>query len=281
MRFGCMEKLLFFSFLLLFSCCVSCNRLEDASSNDQYDADDDTSLAKVIVKGVLVVGILDYAPPCAFIDSSGKAVGFDVDILREVATKLDIDIEFRVIDRTKKEEMLETGEIDCIASSFTFSKGRQLAYSLTVPTLYNAQVVVVRKNSEISSIEDLDQKKIGYLKNSNIAELFEDNPNLTKECKELKPYPSFLLALDDLKLHGIDAVFMDILIINYMIGKNPNDYRILDDALTSEKYVYAFREKDRLLRNTVQKIMLELEYEGRVLELSQKWFEGDIYLFGR
>ena len=52
-------------------------------------------------------------------------------------------------------------------------------------------------------------------------------------------------------------------------------------ACADNASVYAFREKDKLLRNTVQKIMLELEYEGRVLELSQKWFEGDIYLFGR
>ena len=276
-----MKKPIFFLFILLFSCFVSCNRLEDEVYNDQYNADDDTSLAKVIVKGVMVVGILDYAPPCAFIDSSGQAVGFDVDILKEVATRLDIEVEFKVIDWGKKDEMLKAGEIDCIASSFTFSKDRQLSHSLTVPTLYNAQVVVVRKNSDIKYIGDLEQKRVGYLKSSNIADFFEENTDLHEDFKAITPYPSFRLALDDLKLHGVDAVLMDLLIINYIMEKSPNDYRILDDALTSEKYVYAFREKDKLLRNSVQKVMLELEYEGRVLELSKKWFGGDLYLFGR
>ena len=92
---------------------------------------------------------------------------------------------------------------------------------------------------------------------------------------------SFLVALDDLKLHALDAVIMDFLIINNIIEKSSSDYKVLDEALTSEKYVYAFRRNDKLLRDVVNRIMLDLEYEGKVLEFSKKWFGGDIYLLGR
>lgn len=268
-----------FAFFVFFFCFASCNKmLDDESGYSEYD---DTSLAKVIVKGSLVVGILDYAPPCAFIDSSGNATGFDVDIFNEVASRLDVEVQFKVINWAEKDEVLNRGEIDCIASSFTFSRDRQLDYSLTIPTLYNAQVAVVRSNSSITKLGDLENKKVGYLSGSNMNNFFEENIAVKSEFKDAIAYPSFLLALDDLKLHVIDTVFMDILIINYIMGKNSNDYRILGEALTSEKYVYAFRKGDKLLRDAVQKVMLELEYEGRVLELSKKWFQGDIYLFGR
>jgi len=270
--------LIFALFLLLLG---SCSKFRNTRTSGIYSEYEDTSLAKVIVKGSLVVGIMDYAPPCAYIDSNGQAVGFDVDIFKEVAERLDINIEFKIINWANKEEALESGEIDCIASAFTFSKDRQLNYALTIPTLYNAQVVVVRNTSKITDLNDLENTKIAYLSSSNILQLFEENPNLNADFKRVIPYPSFLVALDDLKLHVVDAVFMDFLIINNIMEKNISDYRVLEDALTSEKYVYAFRKNDKLLRNVVNKIMLDLEYEGRVLEFSKKWFGGDIYLFGR
>lgn len=268
---------IFFLFLLF----ASCSKLRDYRARTAYSEYEDTSLAKVIVKGSLVVGIMDYSPPCAYIDSTGQAVGFDVDIFKEVAERLDVDAEFKVINWANKEEILASGEIDCIASGFTLSKSRQLDYSLTMPTLYNAQVLVVRGNSKIYTVEDLENTKVGYLTSSNISQIFEETPYSKMYFKQVVSYPSFLVALDDLKLHVVDAVFIDLLIINSIMGKKNSDYRVLDEAVASEKYVYAFRKNDKLLRNVVNKIMLDLEYEGKVLEFSKKWFGGDIYLFGR
>ena len=274
--------LLFLISLFIFSCTNS----DDDSYGYQYSKYEDTSLAKVIVKGSFVVGIMDYAPPCAFLDNAGQVIGFDIDIFKDIATRLEVDVEFKVVNWSQKDEMLQTGAIDCIASSFTFSRDRALSYALTMPTLYNAQIVVVRKTSDIMQLEDLKQKKIGYLSSSNVASLFEEGGGLRKRFMDIgfkgtQEYPSFLSSLDDLKLHAVDAVVMDILVMNYIMKQNPNDYRVLDDALTSERYTYAFRRGDRLLRDAIEKIMLELEYEGRVLELSKKWFGGDVYLFGR
>lgn len=268
-------------FFVLFSLFTSCSKLKNSEAGGVYSEYEDTSLAKVIVKGKLVVGIMDYAPPCAYIDSNGQAIGFDVDIFNEVAERLDIEVEFKVINWTKKEQVLEAGEIDCIASAFTFSRSRQLDYALTIPTLYNAQVIVVRNNSKVRDLGGLENRKIGYLNSSNISQLLEENPIVHADFKQIISYPSFLVALDDLKLHAVDAVIMDLLIINSIMERSISDYRVLDDALTSEKYVYAFRKNDKLLRDVVNRIMLDLEYEGKVLEFSKKWFGGDVYLFGR
>lgn len=274
-----MKRVLFV--FVLFSSFTSCFKFRNTGTEGVYSEYDDTSLAKVIVKGTLVVGIMDYAPPCAYMDSNGKAVGFDVDVFNEIAKRLDIEVEFKVVNWANKENMLGRGEIDCIASAFTFSNSRQLGYALTVPTLYNAQVVVVRNSSKIFGLNDLDNKKIAYLHSTDIFRLSERNINFNADFKQFVSYPSFLVALDDLRLHAVDAVIMDLLIINSTMEKSVSDYRVLGEALTSEKYVYAFRKNDKVLRDAVNKIMLELEYEGKILEFSKKWFGGDIYLFGR
>jgi len=273
----CVFILVFFVSIFFFSCGEF---TEEDSSNIAYSEYEDTSLAKIIVKGKLVVGVMDYAPPCAFKDALGNMVGFDVDIFKEIASRLDVDVEFKTINWAFKDELLEDGEIDCIASSFTFSKVRQLDYALTTPTLYNAQVLVVKDGSNIYDLQDLSEKRIGILRSSNMEEfLKETRSNL--DLKNITPYSSLLAAIEDLKMYALDAVVMDLLIINYMMQNNATDFRILGSALTSEKYTYAFRRGDKLLRDAVEKIMLELEYEGRVLEASKKWFQGDIYLFGR
>lgn len=274
-----MKRFLFIFFI--FSLFASCSKFKGSETNGAYNEYEDTSLAKVIVKGSLVVGILDYAPPCAYIDSGGQVIGFDVDIFKEVAERLDIEVEFKVINWVNKREVLEDGEIDCIASAFTFSRLRQSEYALSMPTLYNAQVVVVRNNSNIHELKDLNDKKIGFLSSSNMLQSIEDDPTTNAYFNRLIPYTSYLVALDDLKLHALDAVIMDLLIINSIMEKSVSEYRVLNDAITSEKYVYAFRKNDKLLRDVVNRIMLDLEYEGRVLEFSKKWFGGDIYLFGR
>lgn len=259
----------------------SCDKLrEDNVSTITYNEYEDTSLAKIIVKGKLVVGVMDYAPPCAFTNTSGQMVGFDVDIFKEIATRLDVDVEFKTINWASKEELLEAGEVDCIASTFTFSKTRQIDYALTTPTLYNAQVAVVKNGSNIRDIQDLNGKKVGYLEGSNIIDILQENYE-GLEFKKMVSYSSFLPAFEDLQMYVVDAVFTDLLIINYMIKNSSTDFRVLDSAITSEKCTYAFRRGDKLLRNAVEKIMLELEYDGYVLEASKKWFQADLYLFGR
>ena len=267
--------LVLFASIFFFSCV---RFREENASGIAYNEYEDTSLAKIIVKGKLIVGVMDYAPPCAFKDTLGNMVGFDVDIFKEVASRLDVDVEFKVINWGAKDELLEDGEIDCIASAFTLSKARQLNYSLTMPTLYNAQVVVVKEASNIYDIPDLNDKNIGVLGNSNLEEILKETYS---HFKKINRYNSFLVALEDLKMYAVDAVVMDLLIANHMLQNNATDLRILDSAITSEKYTYAFRRGDKLLRDAVEKIMLELEYEGRVLEASKKWFGSDIYLFGR
>lgn len=276
-----MKQLIFLFILFASFFFFSCDKFKEENAFDiAYNEYEDTSLAKIIVKGKLVVGVMDYAPPCAFKDTLGNMVGFDVDIFKEIASRLDIDVEFKVINWASKEELLEEGEIDCIASSFTLSKTRQLNYALTTPTLYNAQVVVVKDGSNIYDIKDLNEKRIGILNGSNMEEFVKEvHDNLT--FKQVVQYNSFLAAIEDLKMYVVDAVFIDLLIANYIIQNNTTDFRILGSAITNEKYTYAFRRGDKLLRNIVEKIMLELEYEGRVLEASKKWFGSDIYLFGR
>lgn len=53
---------------------------------------EDTGLADVLAKGKLVMGFDEAYPPMSFVDESGEYTGFDIDLAREVASRLGVEL---------------------------------------------------------------------------------------------------------------------------------------------------------------------------------------------
>jgi len=95
-------------------------------------------------KKVLKVGIDDVYPPMEFKDDKNVTVGFDVDLAREIAGKLGMDIEFVSTAWDGIFTSLNTSKFDCIISAVSINPERQKNFALTRPYIANAQVIVVK-----------------------------------------------------------------------------------------------------------------------------------------
>lgn len=95
-------------------------------------------------KGKVVVGYTVFAP-IAFSDNSGNLIGFDIELARKVFEKLDLEVEFQVINWDTKEMELSSGSIDCIWNGLTITEERKANMEITVSYLANNQVAVIRK----------------------------------------------------------------------------------------------------------------------------------------
>ena len=87
----------------------------------------DPSLAKVKEKGKLVLGLDDAFPPMGFRNDDNQIVGYDIDVAREVARRLGVQLVPQPIDWNAKEQELNTGKIDCIWNGFTITDERKKA----------------------------------------------------------------------------------------------------------------------------------------------------------
>ena len=105
-------------------------------------------LAYVQDKGVLVVGITDFAP-MDYQDADGSWIGFDADLATAFAESLGVKAEFVEINWGTKEMELENKGIDCIWNGMTLTDGVKAAMSTSDPYCKNAQVVVL--NSAIAA----------------------------------------------------------------------------------------------------------------------------------
>lgn len=241
----------------------------------------DTSLQDLKTRGVFVLGLDDSFPPMGFRDDDNNIVGFDIDLAKEVASRLGVDFKAQPIDWAAKEMELSTGKIDCIWNGFTITKDREESLAMTKPYLNNAQVLVVRSDSDIKSLKDAAGKTIGLQKGSSAQEAVDGNADFAASLKKQVYFQENITALNDLELGGIDAVVMDSVVASYDIQMSGKTLTLIDEVLANESYGIGFRKSDVSLRDEVQKTLEEMAEDGTVESISKKWFSKDISVIGK
>lgn len=228
-----------------------------------------------------VLGLDDSFPPLGFRDENNQIVGYDIDLAQEVANRLGKTLVCQPIDWAAKEQELNTGKIDCIWSGFTMTDERKEAMAFTKPYLDNAQVAVVRKDSGLKTLSDLKDLVIGVQAESSAVDAINDNPEFKNSVKKIIEFKENITALNDLGIGQVDAVIMDSVVANYSISQTGKDFVVLDEILSHEEYGIAFKKDNTELRDKVQNALNEMEADGTVAKISEKWFGTNLSVIGR
>jgi polar amino acid transport system substrate-binding protein len=247
----------------------------------QSAAQGDTSLQEIMSKKKLVMGLDDSFPPMGYRNENHEIVGYDVDLAKEVAKRLGVDLVLQPIDWAAKEQELNTKEIDCIWNGFTITDERKQNLLFTPPYLKNAQVIVVKGNSPINSLANLIGKTVGTQAGSSSVEAIDDAPDFKASLKDIVHYPDFLTALMDLDVGGIDAVVIDLVVANDNINRSGKDFRILSEGLGDEEFGIGFRKADKALADKVWETLLAMASDGTVARIATKWLGADISIIGK
>lgn len=241
----------------------------------------DNSLANLKTRGEFVLGLDDSFPPLGFRNDSNEIVGFDIDLAKEVSSRLGVKFRAQPINWDSKEQELATGKIDCIWNGLTITEERKNALSFTKPYLDNAQVLVVRKDSGIKTLADFAGKNVGLQAGSSAADAVEASPEFKRSLKSIVEFKDNIMALNDLEIGGVDGVVMDLIVANYAITTSGKPFDVLSEGLSPEEYGIAFRKGDVKLTDEVQKILEEMAADGTVEKISTKWFGSDITVIGK
>ena len=228
-------------------------------------------------RGTFVLGLDDSFPPLGFRDNdTNEITGYDIDLAKEVAKRLGVEFKAQPIDWDAKEMELETGKIDCIWNGFTITEERKAALSFTEAYLNNDQVLVVRADSGIKSLEDMKGKILGLQSGSSAQEAVDDNPSFAALIGKTIFFKDNITALNDLDIGGIDAVVMDSVVANYSIAQTKKPFVVVEQALANEGYGVGFRKNEPELRDKVWEILKEMTADGTVAAISNKWFGKNI-----
>ncbi len=238
----------------------------------------DNSNATANDDDTFIVGFDAEFPPYGYKDDSGNYVGFDLDLAKEVCERNNWTFQAQPIDWDAKDAELDSGSIDCIWNGFTIN-GRENDYTWSDPYIDNKQVVVVKSDSGIKSLDDLAGKNVETQKDSSaLAALQEDNKTLADTFASLTEVADYNTAFMDLESGACEAVAIDIGVAQYQISSkdNPDDYTILNDTISSEQYGVGFKLGNDALKDQVQKTLDEMFEDGTVAKIAQNYSDSGV-----
>lgn len=224
----------------------------------------------------LVIGLDDSFPPFGFRNENNEIVGVDIDLANAVCEKLGMKLKLQQISWASKEQELDSGNIDCIWNGFAYTEERAETMTLSDAYIKGEMYFILRKDSTLKNQEELKGKKIG-VQSGSVQEADLKKSELGKEV-ELVPFSDFVTAFMDLEAGGIDAVYCSSLIGNYLITSKEKDYLTMSskNISTANGTVIALKKGNTELKEKIENALIELEKEGKLKEISEKWFGTDM-----
>jgi len=232
----------------------------------------------VSAEPVYVDGIDAAFPPFSFVDETGEAAGFDVEVIRWIAAEMGFDVEIVPIDWDAIIPTLLTKNIDLIASGMTITTARQERVAFTNPYWAIDLAVVVRQteDAEGEPVPELtlftavqSGRKIGVQRGTTAQDWLEENAIGAGIDIELVLYENFLLALEDLLIGRLDAAVMDGPTAQSGIAGRP--LTIVGTISTGEIYGYAVRQDDTELLTLLNEGLRRIQATDIWDELVTKW----------
>ncbi len=230
---------------VMFTACGKDVDNNDAPADDtaeKADKNDKSDLQYVLDKGVLVVGITDFAP-MDYEDEDGNWIGFDADMAKAFAESLGVNVEFVEIEWGSKVMELDGKTIDCVWNGMTLTDEVKSAMECSKPYCNNAQVVIVNKDvaDNYKSAEDC--------KNLNFA-VEDGSAGEDMAVENGFTYTAVLdqaTALFEVSSGSCDAAIIDSLMAAAMVGEGTGygslTYTV---SLNSEEYGVGFRKGSEL-----------------------------------
>lgn len=263
-------KCLLLLFLVSMLACVI------AGCDNKKEADKDTTFT---------VGFDAEFPPYGYKDSNGEYVGFDLSLAEEVCRRNGWQFVKQPIDWDSKDMELSSGSIDCIWNGFTIN-GRETEYTWSKAYVDNSQVVIVKSDSGIKDLSDLEGKVVIVQTDSSALaaltgeDATEENLALSESFKSLVQVSDYNSAFMNLEAGSADAVCMDIGVAKYQLEKRGDKYIMLDEALSKEQYGIGFKLGNTELRDKVQATLNEMLTDGTFEKTAEEWGLSDCICLG-
>ena len=241
----------------LFLIIALCAAFSVASAQNLYE--------EIQNRGNIVCGVNERLPGFGSVDDQGNFEGFDVDFCRALAAAVFGDaeaVEFRPLSAQDRFTAVQTGEVDVLARNSTWTSSRDTTVGLNFAPVnfYDGQGFMVRRDSGIESIEDLEGRRIG-VQSGTTTEL---NLADTMEALGIQYTPVIFEASDQLA-SAYDDGQMDAwttdksgLASTLITLRDPSAHRIMDVTISKEPLAPAVLQGEDAWFDVVKWVMFGL-----------------------
>ncbi|GAA1343694.1 basic amino acid ABC transporter substrate-binding protein [Arthrobacter roseus] len=229
----------------------------------------DNELGLVEAGSLTVCSDIPYAP--FEFEEGGEYTGFDIDLIREVAKGMDLELSIKDVgfDGLQSGASLAAGQCDLGASAMSITEDRKKNLTFSDPYYDSQQSLMVPKDSDIKSIEELEGKTVGVQQGTTGEDYTREN---VPESTEVKAYPSDAELFPALQSGGVDAVLQDLPV--NILHTEDGAFTIVEEYPTDEQYGFAMKkEGSEKLAEAVNESLAEVKDKGTYDEIYNKYFK--------
>lgn len=221
-----------------------------------------------LAQGTLTVGANIGNVPWEFQNNSGKFVGFEIDLAKDVAKRLGDKLKVVNIPFNGLFSAVESGRIDAAVSSITITKKRLKSVSFAQPYYDSDQSLTVRAGGP-KSLKDMKGKIVG-VDTGSTGDMWATAHAKEYGFASIRRYEGLTPAMLDLTAGRIDGYISDIPALLYYVKDKPN-LKVVERIKTGEKYSMMFA-KGSALAVKVNAIITDLKKDGTLAKIHKKWF---------
>ena len=220
----------------------------------------------------VTVAVENAYPPYNYIpDGETEGAGWDYDAWNEICSRLNCTAEF--VEAGWPDVIVETGqgEYDTAADGISITEERKEVVAFSDPYMVIEQKLMVRTDE--SRFGNLDQFVEGdYRLGTQVGTTnYELAVELLSGDDRIDAYDVFAVAVQALIAGDVDAVIIDDTAGQGYKGANQGDVRLLPDALQSDPLGFIYAQDSDLIE-PVNAVLKEMQEDGTLDDLAQKWF---------
>lgn len=230
-----------------------------------------SNLDVVLERGTLIAGVKTDYPPFGYIDENGDTVGFDIDIAKNIADHLGVELDLRPVTSANRIPMLSNGTIDLIAASMTITQERAEVVDFSVPYIVIGGKFLVHSDSDITGYKDLADKTVTFTQGTPWGPKLEEQQPAAEHLV-FQDKPQAVLAL----LQGkADAYVDDAAPLAIFAQQHEGKLKVVGEASRPLPMGVAVRQNDSKWRLAIDLALIAMWEDGTWEELHHQHFGTD------
>ena len=243
-------------------------------------------LDRINAGGKLVIAHRESSVPFSYIDAkTGKPMGYALDLCLQLAEvvrrqtgKKDMAVEFMTVTSANRITMIEQGKADLECGSTTNNAERRQKVAFTIPHFITGARLLVKADSSIDRVEDLNGKRLVSTKGSTPLKAADQANRERLMGITILEAPDHARALEMVEKGEADAFVMDdVLLYGLAAGRpDPKALKVVGRFMTTEPLAIMLPRNDPEFKKLVDEEMRRLITSREIYPIYDKWFNQPI-----
>ncbi|WP_433325698.1 transporter substrate-binding domain-containing protein [Spirillospora sp. CA-294931] len=230
-----------------------------------------TEQGSLLDKETLTVGVRPDLPGLGLKRKDGTFEGFDIDVARYVARKIDRDVRFVPALASDRIPFLVSGRVDMMLATLSITPDRKTEIAYAGPYFVSYQDIMVRQNDRARGVRDLKGRRFCAVKGSDPARRVATLRGMTVVQVPADHYDQCMSLL---KADRIDAITTNDVILAGLIKREGRGLRLVGAQISEQHTAIGIRRGDPDACEALNRAITQMYQDGTAQRLVRKWFSG-------